>query len=153
MRRSVNVFICCSAALFLSTAAGQEPPAASGRAQELIEREQVRAAVEAAMTLGLSKPDSGAEELDNILRATRDLQEIGPAAVAYLVNEIDQSNPRTFHFCAFALGHFDGADAADALTRALERADGAPGDFALSRKGSWADRSSAFAISSAQRLL
>ena len=133
MRHALSLLL----ALSLSAAAAQETPLSS-TAQELIERERIRAAVEAAFDLhGQPTKGDGALRNDNIVNAAEQLVQIGSDAVPYLITELEQSRPSTFTFCAYALGRLKTPEAEAALRKAMRRADTEVGDFAYTKKA-WA---------------
>jgi len=116
----------------------QDPFSPGATAEEFVVRERTRAAVAEALELGLALDEDPAVELDNAIRAIDALEAIGPGAVPYLTNEIDQELQNTFFFAARALGRFDTPEAEAALLKAIERANRSPkGQYATERKG-WA---------------
>lgn len=134
--RSSVVFIALALLPVVGSVAQQPPPAAPV-AEELVRQEQLRSAVEQALALYNSPAKSGVAENDNFVRAVDDLMRIGPDVVPFLAAEMEQAVPNSYFFCAYALGRLGTPEAESALRRAIERADGEFGDFALTRKG-WA---------------
>ena len=110
------------------------PAQPSTTAEQLIHQEQVREEVEDAFDLvAIPVPDGGARN-DNLVRAVDRLVEIGPEAIPYLVNELEQAQPGTFFFNAYALGRIGTEAAEQALRTAIETAEKQPGDWAALRK-------------------
>ncbi|HEX5044528.1 MAG TPA: HEAT repeat domain-containing protein [Candidatus Polarisedimenticolaceae bacterium] len=98
--------------------ASSAPPAPSSEVSDLVEREKVRAAVEAILTDLQTPGESGELQFQNV--ADRFLM-LGPPVIPYLVNELDRQDPATFHEAAYALGHLQGEGVEEALRKAVER--------------------------------
>ena len=112
----------------------------STTAERLIHQEQVREAIEDAFDLrALISPDGGIRN-DNLVRAVDRLVEIGPEAIPYLVIELEQGNPDTFFFVAYALGRLGTEVSETALREEISKAEKLPGDWAGLQKAwcSWA---------------
>jgi HEAT repeat protein len=120
--------------LVSAVASAQEPLAPEGAIEQLIEEERYRSAVEDALEYAHQPGIAGAQRVEVALEAIGDLIEAGPGVVPYLANELDQAEPVTFFFCAFALSHFKTEESEAAIRRALERANQDGSDFANIRK-------------------
>lgn len=108
----------------------------SSTASELIERERIRREVEAAFDL-YRKPAIGDYKNENIVLAADRLVALGDAAALYVIDELRQTHPATFTFCAYVLGRLGHPDGVAPLREAIADADGERGQFALARKA-WA---------------
>jgi HEAT repeat protein len=120
--------------LLATVSPAQEPFAPEGAVEELIQEERYRSAVENAIEYAHQRGISGAQRVDVALEAVGDLLEAGNGVVPYLANVLDQVDPETFFFGAFALAHFRTEAAEAALRRALDRASQQGTDFANIRK-------------------
>jgi HEAT repeat protein len=121
-------------------AAGDEPSAeATGDdlTDELIAREKIRSAVDAVLT-EYAKP-AGDGEVRNYMAtvAVEGFLEIGPEAVPYLINELQQEKVGTFDLTSYALGMLATPESIRALQDSMSRADEDTGDAARARKA-WA---------------
>lgn len=124
-------------ALLLPHAAtlAQAPPV--NPAQQLLEQERIRAAVEAAFSHYYQPAGDGNVKNDNMVAAADMLVELGPAAVPLLANELRQALPYNYTFVAYALGRIGGAEAEAALREAVTDVGQQSGDDATTRRA-WA---------------
>ena len=130
----------CLTALLLtagSVAVGQSPTTPSDAALELIELERVRSVVDEAFELMTREAADGAESLEFMVRAADILENEGPAAVPFLIDELKQELPGTGLFCAYSLGLIGSPEALEALRQASDRAEKLRGRLAKHQKG-WA---------------
>lgn len=120
------------------TAGGQSP--APRAAEEIVERERIRAGVAAALDeyyesarAGATRVDKANELLDRFAAEARDV-------APYLVEELERDLQASFDVCALALARVDVPEVEPALRRAIARADEELGDRARMRKAlaAWA---------------
>jgi len=107
---------------------------AQSTAEELVHEEEVRARVADALKLYQSPAESGAVRNDNLVRAVYLVADIGPDAVPFVVNELNQAQTPTFLFSAYSLGLIGTPEAEKALREAVESADATPGAWGELRK-------------------
>jgi HEAT repeat protein len=123
--------------LLLPAVAVAQPASPSGVAEELIERERLRATVQETYEEVLVPVEEANEQVEFFVESALRLAALGPDVVPYVVNELEQQAPRTFFFSAYVLGHIGGPAAEAALRREIERADEQWGRYAQTRKA-WA---------------
>ncbi|MCP3982639.1 MAG: HEAT repeat domain-containing protein [bacterium] len=134
--RPVVAFLLLTCAGLFPVAA-QDDSAALSAAEELVRQEQVRSAVRDALQLQANRADSGGQQVENLVRAVEDMEQLGPDAIPYLINELEQDLKYSYFFCAYALGQFDSTEAEQALRDAIVRAEAQEGDYPAGRKA-WA---------------
>jgi len=104
-------------------------------AEELIRQERVRQEIEDAFALYRQPEESGDVQNDNLVEAVEQLVRLGADAVPFLTLELEQAQPGSFFFSAYALGRIGGAESEKALREAVESAERKPTDWAALRKG------------------
>ena len=136
-QRSRSLALLASLLCCVSGAAANQDSSPAATADELIAREQLRRTVEDALELYQRYVEDGAVKNGNFLRAVDRVVAAGSGAVPFLVIELEQALPKSFFFCAYALGRLGTPEAEAALRRALEKTESEPGNYAQARKG-WA---------------
>lgn len=106
----------------LAPAAAADDPF-SEVSRDLVRREEVRAAVEEAFALHSRPARDIAERSHNGMLAVEALRKIGPEAVPYLANELEQERGDTYSFVVYALARIGTPEANRALRDAVRRAE------------------------------
>lgn len=136
-QRVVCALIASLGFLVAALAAAETPATPSAAAAELVAQEELRVAVEQAFELSRAPSESADEAMFNFVAAADALEQTGPDVVPFVIDELDQTRPGTFLFCAYTLGRLGTPQAKAALKRAMERAEQQRGKFAKNRKA-WA---------------
>jgi HEAT repeat protein len=118
-------------ALAISPAAAQAAPPTP---EQLAAIERARPSVEAIWAEVRAEADPDKDYQRYFWEITDRLIKVGPDVVPFLVSEVDLADPATYHFAAFALGHFPGPQSEAALRKAIRVADAHGGRFGAACK-------------------
>ncbi len=110
---------------------------ATASTEELISREKIRAAMEEALGIYLTRTEDGLGHLQNTVTAAESLLPLGSEIVPFLSQEVELERVNTFYFGTYVLGLLGLPECEAPLREAIARAEAEAGDFGTMRKG-WA---------------
>ncbi|HEX4825733.1 MAG TPA: HEAT repeat domain-containing protein [Candidatus Polarisedimenticolaceae bacterium] len=97
--------------------------------EQLAAREKIRPKVEAIWTDCRGTADPDKDYVRYFWEITDRLIALGPDVIPFLTSEVDLADPATYHFAAYALGHFPGPESEAALKKAIRSADARGGRY------------------------
>ena len=110
-------------------AAPKVPTTTPPTPEQLAAREKIRPKVEAIFAECRAAADPDKDYVRYFWEVTDRLMALGPDVVPFLTSEVDLADPSTYHFAAYALGHFPGPESEAALKKAIRVADSRGGRF------------------------
>ena len=129
MIRSLALIAASWALAATAVAAPAIPTTTPPTPEQLAAREKLRPKVEAIWAECRASADPDKDYVRYFWEITDRLMALGPDVVPFLTSEVDLADPATYHFAAYALGHFPGPESEAALKKAIRVADARGGRF------------------------